>query len=448
MQLGGERRVHDQITARDRCLGEARALAGEALVDAVEVAFRRLVDVDAGEEIGVAVAGRAVHRPVRGQVLVLRQDLLHHDPRAHERLVQALEVFARIGEAVRVVDAQPIDAAALCQAADQRMRRLEHRAVLDAHAGEVRDLEEAPVVDLVGGHAPVGEPIVLLLEQAVQRERVFHRARLERARALRVERKAVIEVAHAPAAALVLELELARFQRFAVVLAQHRQQQLAARPVDVEVARVGRCPALFQHVEPPRVVRVQHAHVVRHEVGHETHAVLAQRFDQLAQLRFGADLRIDRVVVDEVIAVHAARPRFQERRRVQVADAQAREVGNQPNGIRETEALVELQPVGGIGHALGDAAGDAALGHHLRRRCHARIARPAFERERQLPAPVRMLGYRSRQVGLLQYFEHVLGLHRGDLAWRARDVEMRRARRAVEAFARQRALQLGELAAP
>jgi hypothetical protein len=46
---------------------------------------------------------------------------------------------------------------AFARPAHQRVRGLEHRAVLLAHAGEIGDLEEAPVVDVVRAHAPERE---------------------------------------------------------------------------------------------------------------------------------------------------------------------------------------------------------------------------------------------------------------------------------------------------
>ena len=48
----------------------------------------------------------------------------------------------------------------------QPLRRLEHGAASMRSAASVVDVEEAPVVDLVGGDAPVREPLGLLLEQA------------------------------------------------------------------------------------------------------------------------------------------------------------------------------------------------------------------------------------------------------------------------------------------
>ncbi|OLC69970.1 MAG: hypothetical protein AUH79_00540 [Betaproteobacteria bacterium 13_1_40CM_4_64_4] len=158
------------------------------------------------------------------------------------------------------------------------MRRLEHRAVLDADAGQVGDFEEAPIVDLIRRHPPVREPVVLPLEQPMQRHGIFHGLQIPGG--ARIEREAVVEVAHAPAPAFVLQLELSRFQRLAIVLAQHGKEQFPAAPVDVEVARVRRRPAFLQHIQPPRVVGVQHAHVVGNEIGHQAHPVLAQGFYQ------------------------------------------------------------------------------------------------------------------------------------------------------------------------
>ena len=330
-----------------------------------------------------------------------------------------------------MVDAHAVDAAAFRQARHQAVRGLEHRAVLHAQAGEIGDLEEAPVVDLVGRDAPERKPVVLLLEQAVQRERVLGGG-LQADLAFRVEREAVVEVAHAPLARLAVALDLQLLQRFAVVLAEHRQQQLAARPIDVEELGIGRGAAFFQHVEPPGVVGVQHAHVVRHQVHHHAHAVLFQGGDELVQLFLGADLRVDRVVVDHVVAVRAAGARFEERRRIEMADAKAGEVRHQLDRVLEAEILVELQPVRGDGHDQRRALGHAALGHRLPQRRDPRVGAPALERERQLATPVGMLVDRPRQVRLLEQLEHVLRLQHGELRRRARDEGMGRLRRAVD----------------
>ena len=48
------------------------------------------------------------------------------------------------------------------------MRRLEHLRILHADRGELVDVEEPPVVDLVRRGSPVGHAVRLLLEEGVQ----------------------------------------------------------------------------------------------------------------------------------------------------------------------------------------------------------------------------------------------------------------------------------------
>src|SRR5581483_4629439 len=46
--------------------------------------------------------------------------------------------------------------------------RLEYRLVLHAQCRKIVDVEEAAVIDLVRGNAPVREPVGLILEQPMQ----------------------------------------------------------------------------------------------------------------------------------------------------------------------------------------------------------------------------------------------------------------------------------------
>ena len=63
-----------------------------------------------------------------------------------------------------------------------------------------------------------------------------------------------------------------------------------------------------------------------------------------------AELRVEPVVVDDVVAVRAAGPRLEEGRGVEMRDAELLEVGRQRGGVVEAEGLGELQPVGGERH--------------------------------------------------------------------------------------------------
>ena len=81
-------------------------------------------------------------------------------------MLQAAGVLRRIAQAVDMVEAQALQRVLRDQARHQRM---EHGGILDADAGEVADIEEAPIVHRREGDAPIGEAVMLALEQAVQR---------------------------------------------------------------------------------------------------------------------------------------------------------------------------------------------------------------------------------------------------------------------------------------
>jgi hypothetical protein len=67
----------------------------------------------------------------------------------------------RIGEAVGMVDAQAVRLALRDELHHAPMRRREDVLALGAQAGEIVDVEEAAVVDVVGGHAPEREAVGL-----------------------------------------------------------------------------------------------------------------------------------------------------------------------------------------------------------------------------------------------------------------------------------------------
>jgi hypothetical protein len=91
--------------------------------------------------------------------------------------------------------------------------------------------------------------------------------------------------------------------------------------------------------------------VVRHDVEHEAHIVGAQAGDERGQVRLAPALGVELGRVDDVVPVGAAAPRPQQRRAVDVRDAERREVVDDLGGGGEGEAGVPLQPVRrGRGH--------------------------------------------------------------------------------------------------
>ena len=260
-----------------------------------------------------------------------------------------------------MVDAQSVDPPARGQVERQSLRGLEHRAALDAQGRQFVDVEEAPVVDLVGRDAPVREPLGLRLEQRDAARRARGPLSVATARRSRAPRRG--RVAHGARASCALEQFLvacalgdggrrpvhaspaggarpwrARGERrrphaspaeagagaasrsggcisgrragsgarssaapklprsASTTAAAARRARapspygspstgsstLPARrgverlPVDVEVPRIARGHAVLEHVDPPRVVGAEHAHVVGHEVDQQAEAVRAR----------------------------------------------------------------------------------------------------------------------------------------------------------------------------
>ncbi len=112
------------------------------------------------------------------------------------------------------------------------------------------------------------------------------------------DRKLVLVVGpHGEGAVLELERELPAPQGFAVLLAEHRREQLAltcpfSRPVDVEPSGIARLGAPFEHVEPQRVVGAADSHMVGDKVQQATEALAAKRLDHRSKLRLRPELRI------------------------------------------------------------------------------------------------------------------------------------------------------------
>ena len=331
--------------------GVDRVVARQVPHHARQLALARGVDEDAVHAPHRVVARRAGRRPVLGQLLVGGEDLLDDDPGVVRLLGEALEVGLRGGEPVGVIDAQPVDRAALDQPDDERVRRVEHLGELDADGGERVDVEEAAVVELLGGDLPPRDAVVLTIEELGERQVL---------RAL-AHRQHVIEVAEHGARRLLArdglggERDLVRGQHRADASPEDRHQErpvpggpVPGRPVDVEPVRVGRVGPLGEHRPERPVVVGGHGdgHVVRDDVEDEPEARRVRRGGQPLERLLPAEIRRHPLVIDDVVAVHRPGGRGEDRGQVQVGDAEAREVGHARRRVVEGEPRVQLQPVG------------------------------------------------------------------------------------------------------
>ena len=178
-----KRRLEHELLRRVRHLGERRRIAHEAAVHGVERARVAAVDGEARHRVHELVAGRAVDAPASQQLLVRREDLLDHEiHRLAQQLgarAQQLAVADRVEHPVDVIEPQAVDVAARDQLEHQAVRVAEAVRVLHAHRGERVDVEEAPVVDLLGGDLPRRGPPVLRVDDALD-ERLARRRRARR----------------------------------------------------------------------------------------------------------------------------------------------------------------------------------------------------------------------------------------------------------------------------
>ena len=307
-----------------------------------------------GGDRGVGVvAGRAGARPAARQPLVALEDLLHpHGGARTHRGGEGLQVCRGVGQPVGVVDAEPVDDAVVVQVEQLGVGGLEDVPLLDAHADELVDLEEPPVVEDLGRVLPEAQPPVLGLQQ--------RRQVVQQVLGAGGHRPDVVEVAHDrlagdPPLALVLPTpvdgELAGGEHLLEGGAQDGQPEPSVEvvPVDVEPVGAGRAPALAQGLPDGRVApqRLDERHVVGDDVDDHPHAAGVRGVRQAGEPLATAELGADPGVVEHVVAVLGAGHRGEHGREVEVADAEGLHVGQDRLGVGEGEAGVQLHPVGG-----------------------------------------------------------------------------------------------------
>lgn len=78
--------------------------------------------------------------------------------------MEAGEVGGGIAEAVGMIDAEAMDVTSSEELGDEAMGGFEDGGIFHADAGEVCDIEETSVIELLEAGSPEGEAVTLLVE--------------------------------------------------------------------------------------------------------------------------------------------------------------------------------------------------------------------------------------------------------------------------------------------
>ena len=204
--LSQSRQLRRQAAAQNQLLGTQQRLAvtqtisGEAAVDGRYLVFVRARHECSAQLRQKVVARGAVNGPALRQALAGFQNLLGHHvdgqgngdrgravlvlwligwpcgdlrpvtvPRCPGPILQLPEVARRVVQPVGVVEPDAVHPPLRHQFEQPGVRPGKHAGVLHSQGGQVIDVEEAAVIDLLRGHPPVAQAVVLLTDQAVQR---------------------------------------------------------------------------------------------------------------------------------------------------------------------------------------------------------------------------------------------------------------------------------------
>ena len=242
-----------------------------------------------------------------------------------------------------MVDPHAVDDTGIEERRDQRVLGVEHVALLDAHRGQCRDVEEAAIVQVLLAGSPELQPVVLRGKHGLHVV-----ARHRRPRDRQHESSGVDD----ETAGACFDAESPRGDGVCNGLAEHREHDAAVRarrvPFDVEHPGGGPAAPLAEQRPPTRVGLVGRD-VVRHDVDEQTHPVRTQRLGELEQGRRPAELAAHDAGIDDVIAMGAAGHRLRDGREVEMRDAEAVEVLDELCRRGEVEVGLQLDAICGAG---------------------------------------------------------------------------------------------------
>ncbi len=84
------------------------------------------------------------------------------------RGAQSRKILLGVAQPVRVINANAIEHSVAKPLQNPGVRGNENMRALHAHANQGVDVEEAPVSEILVGSAPVGQPIILQIEDCIE----------------------------------------------------------------------------------------------------------------------------------------------------------------------------------------------------------------------------------------------------------------------------------------
>src|SRR5262249_42480467 len=149
--------------AYERCPVDAPS--GELLVERGGRRFAGRIDEEAARARAELVARRPVDRPRRAQLLVRGQDLLGDDPRARGRGAKAPAIPLGVAETIEVIDPHSVHETLPEPIEYEAVGFVEDARVFAAQPDQTVDVEEPAIAEVALRRAPIGEPVVLALEE-------------------------------------------------------------------------------------------------------------------------------------------------------------------------------------------------------------------------------------------------------------------------------------------
>ena len=143
----------------------------------------------------------------------------------------------------------------------------------------------------------------------------------------RIQRQIVIGVQQAKLPVVICNPQFAGLKHVAILAAKNRKQNFAVQigvngiPIDIKIFRDRRGGTIGQHAAPPMIPLRVGTHVIGNEIDDQSHSLPVECVHQRMKTFFSTQFRANPGKVAGIVATQTSGSRFENRRRVDVADA-------------------------------------------------------------------------------------------------------------------------------